>query len=105
MPLTLKPGVRLFSTVCSTSLIVVKAPVAPVAFTIGGVEPLTAAGASTPSTQGPLAGHDGGTAIGKRYVDGSGSIELVCTQAGAGTPAVDGVTMHIKETKPLPASD
>ena len=105
MPLTLKPGVRLFSAVCSTAMIVVKAPATAVAFTIGGVEPSTSPESAGARSDGPVDGHDAGTAMGKRYVDAAGSLEVLCTQPGTGTPAVDGVLMQLKESKPLPASD
>lgn len=105
MPLTLKPGVRLFSTVCTTEMIVVKAPASSVGLTIGGAEPATASGGVAGGGAGPLAGHDTGTATGKRYTDAAGSLELLCTKPGAGVPAVDGTVMQLKEAKPLPASD
>ncbi|HKS47002.1 MAG TPA: hypothetical protein VJT49_18200 [Amycolatopsis sp.] len=51
-------------------------------------------------------GHDGGTAVGKRYTDGAaGTIELLCTKPGEGVPALDGILLEIKTPKPLPASD
>jgi hypothetical protein len=46
-----------------------------------------------------------GTQIGKRYVDDARGIELLCTKAGAGTLAVEGVALPVKGAKPLPASD
>jgi hypothetical protein len=52
-----------------------------------------------------LAGHDGGSAIGKRYTDAAGTLELLCTKADRGVPAVDGEVLGLKEAKPLPASD
>ena len=39
MSITLKPGARLFSCVCSTEMIAVKAPAGEVDITIGGVLP------------------------------------------------------------------
>jgi hypothetical protein len=45
------------------------------------------------------------TLIGKRYVDESGSVELLCTSSGAGALTCDGAPMTIKSAKPLPASD
>lgn len=104
MTVTLKAGLRLYSAVDSTELIVVKAPAAEAAVTIGGVAAVadpnerTEGGAVVP-------GHDGGTAVGKRYVNGDGTVEMLCTKAGQGAPAVDGELLAIKEAKPLPASD
>lgn len=104
MSLTIKPGTRLFSVVCATELIVVKAGDHDVDVTIGGAEPVTVAGDR--STGGDVAaGHGGGTAIGKRYVDSAGTIELLVTKPGEGVPAVGGELLTIKDAKPLPASD
>jgi hypothetical protein len=104
MGLTLKPGARLFSAVCTTELMVVKTPKSEISITVGGVEPLlSAAGRNTAGTIAD--GHGGGCAIGKRYVDESGDLELLCSKAGAGVPAVDGVPLALKDAKNLPASD
>ncbi len=104
MSLTLKPGTRLRSAVCSTELIVVKAPAAEVDLTIGGVPP-AADGGGEPSGGEPAAGYDGGTAMGKRYVDDAETIEVLCTKSGRGVPALSGGVLRVKEAKPLPASD
>ena len=103
MALTLKPGTRLFSAVDATELIAVKAPSDPVELTIGGVPAVLSADARSDSA--PLPGHDGGVAMGKRYTDADGSLELLCTKAGASVPAIGGEPLVLKEAKPLPASD
>ena len=108
MSLTLKPGTRLFSVVCTTEMIVVKASGDPVDLTIGGAEPVTADSerATGGAVTGTVAeGHDGGSAIGKRYVDAGGSVELLVTKPGDGVPAIGGELLTIKDAKPLPASD
>jgi hypothetical protein len=46
-----------------------------------------------------------GTLIGKRYVDVSEAVELLCTSSGAGVLSCDDAPMTIKAAKPLPASD
>jgi hypothetical protein len=102
MTLTLKPGTRLFSAVCDTQLIAVKAPADAIELTIGGAPALTEAAAANGSVAD---GHGGGTLIGKRYVDDGDTVELLCTKAGDGLPAIDGVPLSIKDAKPLPASD
>jgi hypothetical protein len=102
MSLTIKPGTRLYSAVCETQMIAVKAPADAIEITIGG------APASTEATDvgGSVTdGHGGGTLIGKRYVDDGDTIELLCTKAGEGLPAIDGQPLSIKDAKPLPASD
>ena len=102
MSLTIKPGTRLFSAVCDTQMIAVKAPADTIELTIGGAPALIEAAAPG----GVVAdGHGGGTLIGKRYVDEGDTIELLCTKAGDGVPALDGQLMSIKDAKPLPASD
>jgi hypothetical protein len=104
MSLTLKPGTRLFSVVCTTEMIVVKASGDPVDLTIGGAEPVTADSERAPGGE-LVDGHDGGSAIGKRYVDAGGSVELLVTKPGEGVPAIGGELLTIKDAKPLPASD
>ena len=104
MAIALKPGTRLFSDVCTTELIVVRTPSAAVDVTIGGCPPVTSA-ADRSGSAIIVAGHGGGTAMGKRYVDERDTLELLCTKQGEGVAALDGVAMVLKDAKPLPASD
>lgn len=104
MSIELKPGTRLFSAVCTTELIAVKAPGGSVDLTIGGVTPVTAADARDPGGE-VVDGHGGGTAMGKRYVDDDDTLELLCTKPGEGVPAIGGTPLQLKEAKALPASD
>jgi hypothetical protein len=98
-----KPGTRLRSAVCTTELIVVRAPESDVDITIGGAP---ASADAVEHDGGDVAdGHGGGTAMGKRYVDDEGTIELLCTKAGEGRPAVAGSILDLKDAKPLPSSD
>ncbi|MCB0989364.1 MAG: hypothetical protein R2770_19240 [Acidimicrobiales bacterium] len=100
----LKPGSRLFSAVCTTEMIVVKAPGGDVDITIGGAAPV--ASAAERDGSGAVAdGHGGGTAMGKRYVNADDSIEILCTKAGDGVAAIAGEPMELKEAKALPSSD
>jgi hypothetical protein len=99
----LKAGTRLRSTACSTEIIVVKAPAEAVEITCGGApmgDPATTeavgGGAPAPGT---------GTAMGKRYVNEDGSLEVLCTKPGTGVLAAAGHDLQLKEAKPLPASD
>lgn len=102
--MVLEPGMRLRSSVCSTEVMVIQAPDGEVHVTCGGAAlvPLGATAASG-STLDPAAA--GGTQIGKRYVDASGTLELLCTKPGAGTLALAGAPLAIKSAKPLPSSD
>ncbi|MDH3706885.1 MAG: hypothetical protein OES57_12515 [Acidimicrobiia bacterium] len=100
----LKMGGKLASTVCTTEVIVVKAPGGDVDLTCGGapmVDP-TAAGEATSS---PAEGAAEGTLLGKRYVNDDESLEVLCTKPGDGSLGVGGVALELKEAKPLPASD
>jgi hypothetical protein len=45
------------------------------------------------------------TLIGKRYVDATETVELLCTSSGTGALSCDGAEMVLKAAKPLPASD
>jgi hypothetical protein len=98
----LKPGTRLISAVCTTSVMVVKATADDVDLRCGGA-PIAAAG-TAPSGE-PQPGFDTGTQIGKRYTDESGELELLCTKAGAGSLSIGDTLLVIKEAKSMPTSD
>ncbi|MGD9704572.1 MAG: hypothetical protein AB7Q42_19875 [Acidimicrobiia bacterium] len=105
MSMTIKPGARLFSAVCTTEMIAVRAPGGEVDITIGGVPPVSSAAERNGAAAPVVEGHDGGAAMGKRYVDDAETIELLCTKPGSGVPALGGEVLHPKEAKALPASD
>jgi hypothetical protein len=100
----LKAGTRLKSTVCSTEVIVVKAPAGDINVTCGGA-PMALASEPVESTGTPAADAAEGTALGKRYVSADESLEILCTKAGQGSLGLDGALLSLKEAKPLPASD
>jgi hypothetical protein len=98
-------GQRLRSQACTTEVIVVRAPDHQVELTCGG-HPMTtdqAIGAGT--ANGASAASDGGTRLGKRYVDEPTGLEVLCVKPGDGTIAADGRDLTLKSAKPLPASD
>lgn len=99
----LKPGGRLQSTVCTTEVIVVKAPGGDVDVTCGGA-PMAEAGSAEVSGA-PAADAAEGTLLGKRYVNDDESLELLCTKPGDGSLGVGDTLLSLKEAKPLPASD
>lgn len=105
----LRPGEQLASTVCTTRVVVVRAPaqVRP-AIACGGGPMVPAAGKPAAPSGGP-AGASGdaanATLVGKRYVDEAGTVELLCVSSGTGELTCDGAPMSIKAAKPLPASD
>ncbi|MEU6352701.1 hypothetical protein ABZ896_25805 [Streptomyces sp. NPDC047072] len=97
-------GQMLASTVDTTAVVVVRAPEGEVEITCGGAvmaEP-ERAGADTGT---PDPGQMDGTLLGKRYANEDFGVELLCTKAGDGTLAVNGVPLSLKGPKPLPASD
>src|ERR1700678_1741489 len=100
--LSLRPGDQLASTGCTTKVVVVRYP--------QDREPLIECGGSpmvraTPGVKPTPAGNDAATLIGKRYVDATGSVELLCTSSGAGVLTFDGAPLTIKAAKSMPASD
>jgi len=99
----LKAGTRWQSAVCSTELMVVVAPDGDVELTCGGA-PVIELGTEK-SGGSPAEGADGGTQIGKRYVDEAGTIEVLCTKPGEGSLALGGAALQVKGAKPLPSSD
>ena len=95
-------GDQLASTVCTTRVVVVRVPSGgrPV-IECGGSPMVTGAPAAKPAPPAPGAT----TLIGKRYVDATETVELLCTSSGTGQLTCDGVAMTLKTAKPLPASD
>ena len=98
----LRPGEQLASTVCSTRVIVVRAPAGERPFISCGGQPMIPAASAPPS---PAATAGAATLIGKRYVDAAGTLEVLCTASGTGVLSCDGAPMTVKAAKPLPASD
>jgi hypothetical protein len=98
----LRPGDQLASTVCTTRVVVIRAP--------RDRRPLIACAGSL-MVPGPVApppsaaDADAATLIGKRYVDAAETVELLCTSSGVGILSCDGAPMTVKAAKPLPASD
>ncbi|MFJ1969481.1 hypothetical protein ACIO93_12505 [Streptomyces sp. NPDC087903] len=98
-------GQMLASTVDTTTVVVVRTAGHDLEITCGGAamtepEALEAATTGTPDPE-----QMGGTRLGKRYADDGLGVELLCTKAGEGTLAVNGVPLSLKGPKPLPASD
>lgn len=105
----LSAGNRLLSTACSTELIVVKADETDTNLTCGGApmvtpdeERDTGAEISENAQSGTA---QNGTLLGKRYVNESETLELLCTKAGDGSVGIDDTLLKEKESKVLPASD
>jgi hypothetical protein len=97
-------GARLRSAVDDTQVIVVRAPANPVDITCGG-HPLLPIDAEVRSGTAVAPGHDGGTILGKRYVDADSDLELLCTKGGGAALFRGNIPLVIKAAKALPASD
>lgn len=96
----MKPGSKLNSAVDDTQVMVVRG--SGVVVECGGAPMGDAAVADKVAINPAFAT---GTAIGKRYVDAAGAVELLCVKAGKGTLSIGGVPLQLKEAKPLPSSD
>lgn len=99
----MKAGTRLKSAVSSIEVIVVRPSEEEAELTCGGVAMIDIAEA--PSDRRTEPGLDGQALLGKRYIDESTGIELLCTKGGHGQLACNGRALVIKEAKPLPSSD
>ncbi len=100
----LKPGAHLRSRVCTTEVIVIRAPAREAVISCGGQPMVDRSEQVTPAGAPPGDGH-GGTLLGKRYADDELGLELLCVKGGSGQLTVDGRVLHPREARPLPASD
>lgn len=100
----LKAGTRLRSAVCATEVIVTAAPADDLDVRCGGA-PMIGAKDTPPDGAALDPDSSGGTALGKRYVDETGTLEVLCTKPGKGSLAVGTTPLTLKEAKPLPSSD
>lgn len=100
----IKPGTKFRSAVCDTEVIVIKTPAAELDLRCGG-EPMVGANEDKPAGVQARPGFDSATQVGKRYVDDSGDLEILCTKGGACSLSVGDTLLTIKEAKPLPSSD
>jgi hypothetical protein len=99
----IKNGTRLQSQVCDTQVIVVRTDESLDDLRCGGA-PMVPLGEkpSSEATLDPALAE--GSAMGKRYVDDTGA-EVLVTKSGAGSLSIGTTALHLKEAKPLPASD
>lgn len=99
----LKAGTRSKCAVCDTEVMVVRTVPVEVLLTCGDVEMIGMDGAKTAGTHAAAAAQV--AMVGKRYVNAADAVELLCTKAGQGALAVNGESLSVKQTKPLPSSD
>ncbi len=97
-------GDRLQSVACEAQVIVIRAPAEPVSLTCGGA-PMVRIDAQSQATTPPGSGAGGALALGKRYTDEDGGLELLIMRAGNGPLELNGSPLEIKPPKPLPSSD
>lgn len=98
-------GTTLTSTVDPTNVVVIRWGGEDHEVTCGGAPMVDAKGPDAGAVGTPDPDRQGGTGLGKRYVDAALGIELLCTKAGQGTLEVGGAPLLLKDAKPLPASD
>jgi len=103
MSISLKAGARVKSAVCDTQVMVIKAPAGDYELQCGG-QPMVTPDA-TPADASLDGNFASGTLMGKRYVNGDESIELLCTKGGEGSMVLNGEPLEIKQAKQLPSSD
>jgi hypothetical protein len=96
----MKPGTRLKSVVCDTEVLVIRG--AELTVECGG-KPMASDRPAEREALDPA--FAGGALMGKRYVDDTGAVELLCVRPGQGSLSIGGIALRIKEAKPLPSSD
>jgi hypothetical protein len=100
----LSVGTRLRSAVCSTEVMVVAAPEGDIELTCGGA-PMIGMDEDPPAGGSPSAEAAEGTAMGKRYTNEAGDLEVLCTKAGDGSVGAGDELLVQKDAKALPSSD
>ena len=98
---SLAAGKRLKSAVCTTEIMVIAAPDGDVELCCGGA-PMREGDGNGAALDPDFAD---GTAIGKRYVNDDGSLEVLCVKAGDGSLAVGDEALAVKDAKKLPKTD
>ena len=99
----LKAGSRWRSQVCATEAMVVTTPGGDVDLRCGGA-PMIPVG-TDPGSHALSPEANKGSQLGKRYVDASGKLELLCTKPGEGSLGLGEALLELKSAKPLPSSD
>jgi hypothetical protein len=100
----LKAGTRLKSAVCDTEIMVIKASGGDHDLRCGAV-PMLAMSAARDPTLRLVDAPAGGSQVGKRYATADEAIEILCTKGGAGSLALNGTPLAVKQAKALPSSD
>jgi hypothetical protein len=90
--------------VCDTEVVVVRSPADDIDLRCGG-HPMVPLGEEPPADLALGPAFAEGTALGKRYTNAGGDLEILGTKPGAGSLSVGDEVLVLKEAKPLPASD
>ena len=98
----LAAGQRLKSTVCTTEIMVIAAPDGDLELTCGGAAMTDGDGGGGGEVD---SAHAEGTALGKRYVNADGDLEVLCVKPGDGSLAIGGTALALKDAKKLPKTD
>lgn len=102
--MNIRTGERLRSAVCTTEVIVVKAPSEDVEVCCGGA-PMAALDAGPAAVRAPDPELAEGSLLGKRYAEDDLGLELLVTKGGEGTLSVGERPLTIRGAKKLPSSD
>ena len=99
-----RPGMRLYSSVCDSEVMVIRYQ--------GSGEICCGGHAMSDKSDSPAAKNSsmdenlaGGTLMGKRYVDASNSLEILCVKPGKGSLSCGEEPLRERGTKKLPSSD
>ena len=100
----LKLGGKYKSAVCDTQIMVIRTIPEAVDLRCGGLSMLDA---NAPSEAGASLdpAFAAGTLIGKRYIDSSDRIELLCVKGGQGSLSLGAEALQTKQARALPSSD
>ena len=99
----LKAGSRWRSAVCDTEVVIVRAPSGDASLECGGAPMVPHDGGKPGGEVDPS--FAGGTQMGKRFADPDTGLEVLATKGGAGSLALNGQPLNLKDAKPLPSSD
>jgi hypothetical protein len=99
----LRAGQKLYSAVCTTAIIVVRAPSTEVEVAAGDQPMVFVSPVDLPGSDAE--GAESGTLIGKRYTDVESGLEVLCTKSGASPITADGRRLTQLGAKALPSSD
>ena len=97
-------GMRLKSVVCTTEVVVIKAPSSGEELSCAGQKMVQLAD-DKPDVAQLSEAHVSHALLGKRYVDEDSGLELLCSKQGFGVLGFDGRELILKQPKPLPSSD